>query len=244
MVSGEIPGFLETLRLALRLNPTIFTVLPGTAQGLTYAVAIVLLAGISEALGQSVVLFLNRVRPRRFILSLSITTLSTVAGYLLWTLTIWSVGNLLAETYQPWSVVAVVVGLAYAPQILAFFELTPYLGNLIWGILSLWSMLAIVGALRFGWGMETWQALLTSGLGWIVIQTMRRTIGRPILHLQKRVQRRAAGVPLEVAPSDVARLRRHPVRTWYTQLESRRRGVPLMPIRRKPRKNPKGQDVR
>ncbi|MCB0040863.1 MAG: hypothetical protein KDE23_14335 [Caldilinea sp.] len=135
MVAGEIPGFLETVRLALRLNPTIYTTLPGTAQGLTYAITIVLLASISESLGQSVVLFLNRVRPRRFVLALSITTLSNVAGYLLWTLTIWSVGNLLAETNQPWSVVAVIVGLAYAPQILAFFELTPYLGNLIWGIL-------------------------------------------------------------------------------------------------------------
>lgn len=243
MVAGEIPGFLETVRLALRLNPTIYTTLPGTAQGLTYAITIVLLASISESLGQSVVLFLNRVRPRRFVLALSITTLSNVAGYLLWTLTIWSVGNLLAETNQPWSVVAVIVGLAYAPQILAFFELTPYLGNLIWGMLSLWSMIAIVGALHFGWGMETWQALLTSGLGWIVIQSVRRTIGRPILHLQRRLQRRAAGVPLEVAPSDVARLRRHPVRTWYTQLENRRRDVPLMPIRRKPRKDPNERNV-
>lgn len=243
MVSGEIPGFLETLRLALRLNPAIYTTLPGTEQGLTYAIAIVLLASISESLGQSVVLFLNRVRPRRFVLALSITTLSNVAGYLLWTLTIWSVGNLLAETNQPWSVVAVIVGLAYAPQILAFFELTPYLGNLIWGILSLWSMVAIVGALHFGWGMETWQALLTSGLGWVVIQAVRRTIGRPILHLQRRLQRRAAGVPLEVAARDVARLRRHPVRTWYTQLENRRRGVPLMPIRRKQRNAPKERNV-
>jgi len=244
MVPGELASFLETVRLALRLNPTIYTALPGTAQGLPYAIAIVLLAGISESLGQSVVLFLNRVRPRRFVLSLSITTLSNMAGYLIWTLTIWSVGNLLTANNQPWSVVAVVVGLAYAPQILAFFELTPYLGNLIWGVLSLWSMFAIVGALHYGWGMETWQALLTSGLGWIVIQSVRRTIGKPILHLQRRVQRRAAGVPLEVIPSDVTRLRRHLVRTWYTQLESRRRGVRLMPVRRKPRKDPRQQHVR
>ena len=234
MAPGELPGFLETLRLALRLNPSIYTALPGSTQGLTYAAAIVVLAGISESLGQSVVLFLNRVRFPRFFLALSITTLSHMAGYLLWTLTIWSVGNLLTDTYQPWSVVAVVVGLAYAPQILAFFELTPYLGNLIWGILSLWSMLAIVGALRFGWGMETWQALLVSGLGWGLIQAVRRTAGRPILHLQRRLQRRAAGVPLEVGAGDVARLRRHPVRTWYTQIESRRRSVRLMPVRRKP----------
>ena len=83
MAPGELPGFLETLRLALRLNPSIYTALPGSTQGLTYAAAIVVLAGISESLGQSVVLFLNRVRFPRFFLALSITTLSHMAGYLL-----------------------------------------------------------------------------------------------------------------------------------------------------------------
>ena len=134
----ELSGFLETLRLALRLNPALYVRLQNDAQGLGYAALIVVLAGVSESLGQSVVLFLNRVRPRRFVLALSITTVSHIVGYFLWTLTIWSVGSWLTQTEQPWRAVAVVVGLAYAPQIFAFFELTPYLGNLIWGILSLW----------------------------------------------------------------------------------------------------------
>ncbi len=34
---------------------------------------IVLLAGLSEAIGQSVVLFANRVKPKRFLLSLAVT---------------------------------------------------------------------------------------------------------------------------------------------------------------------------
>jgi hypothetical protein len=237
MSDVDLPTFLETLRLALRLDPTIYGLLHAQPLGIVYAAAIVVLAGVSESLGQSVVLFLNRVRPQRFVLALSITTVSHVVGYFLWTLTIWSVGSWLTQTNQAWQAVIVVVGLAYAPQIFAFFELTPYLGNLIWGVLSLWSMIAIVVALHFGLGMATWQALLVSALGWIVMQALRRTVGRPILHLRTNLQRRAAGVPLTVKKNDVAGLRRHPVRDWYKQLETRRRSVRLSPVR-KPRSSP------
>ena len=163
--------------MSLRLDPSVYVLLQDRAEGLRYASLIVLLAGISESIGQSVVLFLNRVRPQRFVLALSISTASHLFGYLLWTLTIWSVGSWLAGAQQPWSAVAVVVGLAYAPQVFAFFELTPYLGNLIWGILSLWSMVAIIVALHYGLGMEPWLALLVSALGWVVMQALRRTVG-------------------------------------------------------------------
>lgn len=244
MTGVELPGFFETLRLALRLNPAIYVLLQNSPYGLWYAGGIVVLAGVSESLGQSVVLFLNRVRPPRFLLSLSMTTVSHVIGYFLWTMTIWSVGSLLTQSELSWHAVAVVVGLAYAPQIFAFFELTPYLGNLIWGILSLWSMLAIVIALRYGLGMETWQALLISSLGWILMQAMRRTVGRPILHLQAWLQRRAAGVPLTVKATDVSRLRRHRVQNWYQQLETRRRSVHLSPVRKKRNSLPEQPDVR
>lgn len=236
MPEAELPGFFQTLRLSLRMDSSIYILLQESAQGLRYAALVVTLAGISESLGQSVVLFLNRVRPRRFVLAISITTVNHIVGYLLWTAVIWSVGSMLSQKEQSWHAVAVVVGLAYAPQLFAFFELTPYLGNLIWGILTLWSMVAIVVALHYGLGIETWQALLVSALGWIVVQAIRRTVGRPIMRFQMWMQHRVAGVPLVVKQHDVARLRRHPIEKWYRQLETRRRSVYLSPVRRKPRK--------
>lgn len=236
MSEAELPGFFQTLRLSLRLDPSIYILLQESTHGLRYAALVVTLAGVSESIGQSVVLFLNRVQPKRFVLAVSITTINHIVGYFLWTAVIWSVGNLLSQTEQSWYAVAVVVGLAYAPQLFAFFELTPYLGNLIWGILTLWSMVAIVVALHYGLGIETWQALLVSALGWIVVQAIRRTVGRPIMRFQMWMQHRAAGVPLLVKQDDVARLRRHPVEKWYRQLDARRRSVHLSPVRRKLRK--------
>ncbi len=245
MVQDELPSFLDALRMSLRLDPSVYVLLQDRTEGLRYAGLIVLLSGISESLGQSVVLFLNHVRPKRFVLALSISTASHIFGYLLWTLTIWSVGNWLAQPQYlqsqdsqqqySWITVAVVVGLAYAPQVFAFFELTPYLGNLIWGILSLWSMVAIIVALHYGLNMEPWQALLVSASGWIVMQALRRTVGLPILRFLAWLQRRAAGVPLTIKPADVPHLRRHRIENWYEQLERRRRSVRLPPVRRRDR---------
>ena len=240
MTAGELPSFWDALRMSLRLDPSVYVLLQDRAEGLRYASLIVLLAGISESLGQSIALFLNHVRPQRFVLALSISTVSHIFGYLLWTLTIWSVGNWLAQSEQSWSTVAVVVGLAYAPQLFAFFELTPYLGNLILGILSLWSMVAIVVALHYGLNMEPWQALLVSALGWTVMQALRRTVGLPILRSLAWLQRRAAGVPLTIKPTDVPHLRRHRLDNWYEQLERRRRSVCLPPVRKD--RPPTGQE--
>lgn len=232
MSDVELPSFLDALRMSLRLDPSVYVLLQERTEGLRFAALIVLLAGISESLGQSVVLFLNRVRPQRFALALSISTVSHLVGYLLWTLTIWLVGNLLSHTEQSWSAVAVVVGLAYAPQMFAFFELTPYLGNLIWGVLSLWSLVAIILALHYGLSMEPWQALLVSALGWMLMQALRRTVGLPILRLLSWLQRRAAGVPLTVKLGDVPYLRRHHGARWYEQLQVRRRSVRLPPVQK------------
>lgn len=214
----EMPSIWQTIHQAMRLNPTVFTEIQQIRGGLGVALLIVTLAGLSEALGQSVILFVNRLRPRRFILALMITAASHVLGYLVWTVTVWLVGVYVFGQQVSIIAIACVVGVAYAPQTLAFFELTPFLGNPFSIILSLWSMVAIIMAVRVGLNLSLWQALLASGLGWVIIQLWRRTIGRPIYGLGRWLQRRAAGVPLELTVADLAVLRRQPA--WLKNLEA------------------------
>lgn len=226
MFYGELSSFLHTIALALRLQPEVFRAVQTDPAGIWVALAVVAMAGFSEATGQSVFLFLNHIRPSRFGLALAIAAGSHFLGYLLWTLTISLAGSALFGQEQSLLAVASAVGLAYAPQIFSFFVLTPYMGNLFGVILSLWSMAAVIVAVRVGLQLETWQAVVLAVTGWALLQTVRRTIGRPVMRVQRWLASHAAGVPLPLGADDLPRLRRHRTRTWYLQLDSwrRRRG--------------------
>lgn len=219
----DLPSFLRTIGMALRLQPEVFSAVQSDPAGIWVALAVVAAAGFSEATGQSVMLFLNHIRPARFGLALAIATASHFLGYLVWTLTIWLAGGALFGQDQPLLAVASAVGLSYAPQIFSFFVLTPYLGNLFGVILSLWSMAAVIIAVRVGLRLELWQAVVLAITGWALLQTMRRTVGLPVMRLQRRLASRAAGVTLELGAKDLRRVRRRRTRNWYRQLESWRR---------------------
>jgi hypothetical protein len=221
MLTSELPSLGETIRQALVLRESIFVTIQRAPHGLWVALLVVGLAGLSEALGQSLVLFINHVRPRRFVLAVLLSVLAYIAGYVLWTGSVWLVGVHAFGRDLAWAPVAAAVGLAYAPQLFAFFELTPFLGSPFAILLSLWSLLAILVALRVGLGLETWQAAAAGGLGWLLLQAWRWTLGRPFVALGRWVEQRAAGVPLRYRPADVARLRRRP--TWLQNVEQWRR---------------------
>lgn len=203
-----LPTLWQTIQEAMRLNESIFIDIQRVPGGIVVALLVVLLAGFSESLGQSIILFINRVSPLRFMLALLLTAANHVLGYLLWTVIIWLVGAYAFGRSAPLIVLASAVGLAYAPQLLAFFELTPFFGNSFSILLSLWSMIAIVIAVRAGLELETWQAIVVSGVGWLLLQLWRRTIGRPVYALGRWLQRRAAGVPLDFTLADLPVLRR------------------------------------
>ena len=78
-----------------------------------------------------------------------IAVVSYAAGYLLWTTSVWLVGTYAFDRSVAWWSIAVVVGLAYAPQVLAFFELVPFFGNPFGILLSLWSMVLVVFAVTW-----------------------------------------------------------------------------------------------
>src|SRR3954469_7063097 len=100
---------------ALRLDPSAFQTIDSAEHGFRQALVILLLAGASETVGQSVVLVLNRVSRGRFFLALLLGGGELVAEAVLWIVSVWFVGGLL-DAQRPSLVSAVrVMGLAYAP---------------------------------------------------------------------------------------------------------------------------------
>lgn len=178
------------------LEHTPFDLVLGSAQGLRLALSIVIIAGLSEALAQSLVLFANRVRPHRFVASLLLSAIFYTAGFILWTLSIWLVADLVFDKQQDIRALLKVVGLAYAPYLFGFFILTPFWGNGISVLLSLWSLLAVLNAVQVALALSLPQALACSALGWVLLQLLRRTVGRPLIVLTRFVKRRTAGTAL------------------------------------------------
>lgn len=180
---------------AMRLDPAAFKAVEPAGTGLLIT-AIVFLAGVSETIGQSVVLFANRVKPGRFALSLLLNGILFIVSVFILTGSIWVIGKVIFHTHEPFIELLRGVGLSYAPLLFSFFVLLPYMGTFINRALSVWSFLALLVALNVMMGLVLWQALICSIFGWALVQVLKYTLGRPFVAIERWLRRITAGVNL------------------------------------------------
>ena len=181
--------------LALKRAP--YEALLASGGGLRLALGVVFVAGLSQALGQSVVLFVNQVRPRRFVASLIVGAALYVIGFLYLVASIWFVARYGLGREQAFTTVVRGVGLAYAPYLLSFFVLTPYLGSFFSLLFSVWSLVAVLLALTVLLKLTLLQAALCSVVAWLLLRVAERTVGRPLRSVASFARQVAAGRPLE-----------------------------------------------
>ena len=185
--------FWNLLNGALRLEATAFRQAEALPTGLRTALLVVLLAGSSTALGQSAVLFINRIKSGRFAASLAVAALIFAFTYLFWTTSTLLIARYVFHSAATWRSVATAVGLGYAPRLFGLLVFMPFFGIPIFVLLSLWSLLAIVTGVSSVLGLPEWQALVCSVLGWLVLQLLERTVGRPVVGVARWLRRQAAG---------------------------------------------------
>ncbi|RMF03406.1 MAG: hypothetical protein D6768_06015, partial [Chloroflexi bacterium] len=144
---GEfIQALTAIIHAALTLNPDAFQAVYQGEVTRELALAVLLLAAVSQAAGQSVTLFLNRVSPGRFVFSLLLAALFFAGGVFFWTLTIWFINRALFEFDRPFREIFWAVSLGQAPLIFGFLVLIPWLGLLIRRVLQVWTLLAVTVA--------------------------------------------------------------------------------------------------
>ncbi|HEY9752017.1 MAG TPA: hypothetical protein V6C46_03645, partial [Coleofasciculaceae cyanobacterium] len=176
------------------------------------ALLVVLLAGLSLAVGQSIILFINRVKPIRFVFSLLLNAILFVFGFLFLVFSTWLICQL------PWSVqvsfptLVKVIGLAYAPLLFSFLGALPYLGYPILALLSVWNLLAIVAGFAALTSISWAAAFSYVAFGWFVKQVLENTIGKPIAQLGKELANRVAGVELAQNRAELTELVRSGVK--------------------------------
>lgn len=116
------------------------------------------------------ILLINRATLPILVVALLIDGISVVAGYYFWTLTIWKIGQWLRQSYPKYGDLLSPIGFAYAPQVLNFLTLIPLLGRPIELVLSAWSLLAVIVAVRQGLDINTRASALICLIGWPLIQ--------------------------------------------------------------------------
>lgn len=188
---------------AMRLNPRAFAYVEASPDAGWVVLAVALLGGASLLLGQSVILFVNRVTPRRFAFSLLLNGVLFTLGLVVWALAIWLSGRLLFTAQIPFSKVLRMVGLGAAPYVFGFLVLLPYAGNAIGKLLSVWSFLIVLVALTTLANGNFGAALLCTTLGWLLITVISATIGRPIVHARNTLWRRLTGADANTSVQDV-----------------------------------------
>ena len=201
-----IKSFWTLVSGVLLLNSETFAAINNLPLGLIASILVVLLAGLSQTFGQSVMLFINRVRPLRFLLSVAIAAVIFVFNYNFWVLSTWLVAKWLFKVNLPLTEVIKTLGFSYAPLLLGFLMVIPYFGMPILIVLSIWALMAIATGLGVISNLGIWQAFECCLGGWLVLQFSQRVFGKQIAQIVSNIVDWVAGVELVTEPDYIEQM--------------------------------------
>lgn len=130
--------------------------------------SIVLLTAISYGVGNAVILGMTRSAPLIIILGFGIAIVLIVASYYFWTLTIHKFLQWITARSLSYPALLNLVGFAYAPQLFTIFTLIPLLGRPIELALNVWSLFAVMVAVRHKLNIELPIVVLVCLPGWLL----------------------------------------------------------------------------
>lgn len=158
------------------------------------------LAAGAEALGQSMILALNRVGRLRFAIALVAIAFSNALSALVMVVGAVLAGSLLLNAPLRLEPTLSVFALAFAPRLLSPLTIAPYVGEAIERALEIWVMLLVVFGLHHGLGLHVAASAAVAGLGWLSLRGANWLLGRPFGRWLRRLERWLTGAgPLTFA---------------------------------------------
>jgi predicted Abi (CAAX) family protease len=194
----------EILGWVFALNGEAFQTITTGAGGLTLALTVVFLAQLSLATAQGIILFINRVKPIRFVFSLLTAALLSVFEFLFLVLSTWLICQFPTSIHLSLPILIAVLGLSYAPLLFSFLGALPYLGLPILRILSIWHLLAMVVGFGAVANCDLGVAFGYVAFGWGVKEVLSNTLGQPFARLGQRFAKWVAGVELAANRTELA----------------------------------------
>ena len=205
--TNSLAVFIETIwqliRGVLRLDPDAYHALLAAPNGWKLALVILLAASLSYTVGQSVVLFANRVNRRHFIFALAISALSLVISVLFWAGSIWLSAVILFDVRQSFEQILTAVAISFAPLLFGFLILLPYFGNIVIVVLRIWVFLAIIVGVTVTFQFSFWEALFCSIFGWAVLELLTRIPFLQIKRLSNWLWRLSTGTEQQLETDEI-----------------------------------------
>ena len=209
---AAIPDAIVLGLAALGFDASAFRV-AGAGPGLSdLAILVAYIAGVSQAIGHGVVLFLNRVRPARFVLSLVLMGALYLTSALVTAVSAIALADLALGRSLAFLPTVSVIALGHAPRLLGFLVLAPYFGELFDRLLDVWVLMLVLFGLHHGVGLPVHAAALMALLGWGAMRLLELVFGRPLTLLVNAFKRAAAGGPLTLTAGNVVEALKQQVR--------------------------------
>ena len=172
----------------------------------TIALTIAFLAGVSEMLGQSVILVVNRVALYRFLASLFFTGLTYVVTALIWGLSALAVAPLTrvgALGFSDFNSVMGILALAFAPRLFGILSIAPYFGAALGNIFEAWAMALAIFGLHVALDLPLGAAVFCGIAGWAVSYSLRGFLGRMLAKPLSKLRLMVSGSPLDRSPQQI-----------------------------------------
>ena len=168
------------------------------------AAGVAFVAGVSTLLGNSASLFVNRVKPVRFLAAMAVNGAMLIATWVIWALTLWVLAVIFFHAQAQASDVVRLILLGAAPLAFGFLVLTPYTGPAIGIVLNVWSLLVVIVMARSGfWVPPTWGIVVVVITGWVILFVISRAAGQPMLGIRNRLWARITGMTDQVTTEDL-----------------------------------------
>lgn len=191
---------------AIRFSTDAFLRAAYSGEAQTAALFIAFLAGVSEMLGQSVILVVNRVALYRFLASLAFTGLTYVITAVAWGLCAIAVAPLTrVGVLGPGEIAGVVgvVSLAFAPRLFGVFSIAPYFGLALGRVLDAWAMTLAIFGLHVGLSLPLAAAVFCGIIGWAVSYGVRAWLGHALAAPLGKLRHAIIGSPLDRSPQQI-----------------------------------------
>jgi len=139
---------------------------------LQHALLVLSLSIFSLLIGNSIVLFANRVSRSQFIRSLLAFGFLFLLAFIFWTLSVQLLSSLLFGVHKPFVDVFIIVSKSFTPLILGFLILLPHFGYYLFALLRVWVVFNLIINVAHAYEFGLIQALIVSLLGWILLELM------------------------------------------------------------------------